>query len=53
MKRISVRLWMQMLLLIGITLGLLWIFQVVMLEQYYLYIQTGNITARNGISKGL
>ena len=43
MKRISVRLWMQMLLLIGITLGLLWIFQVVMLEQYYMYSQTRNI----------
>lgn len=43
MKKISVRLWMQMLLLIGITLGLLWIFQVVMLERYYLYSQTRNI----------
>lgn len=43
MKKISVRLWMQMLLLIGITLGLLWVFQVVMLEQYYLYSQTRNI----------
>ncbi|KUO69729.1 MAG: hypothetical protein APF77_09005 [Clostridia bacterium BRH_c25] len=43
MKSISVRLWMQMLFMIGITLGLLWLFQVVMLEQYYLYRQTGNI----------
>lgn len=43
MKKISVRLWMQMLLLIGITLGLLWILQVVMLEKYYLYSQTRNI----------
>jgi len=43
MKKISVRLWMQMLLLIGITLGLLWIFQVIMLERYYLYSQTRNI----------
>ena len=43
MKKISVRLWMQMLFLIGITLGLLWIFQVVMLERYYLYSQTRNI----------
>ncbi|HYE81158.1 MAG TPA: ATP-binding protein [Clostridia bacterium] len=43
MKSISIRLWMQMLLLIGITLGLLWLFQVVMLERYYLYRQTGNI----------
>lgn len=34
---------MQMLLLIGITLGLLWIFQVVMLEKYYMYSQTRNI----------
>lgn len=48
MKKISVRLWMQMLLLIGITLGLLWIFQVVMLEQYYLYSQTRNIE-RQGV----
>lgn len=43
MKKISVRLWMQMLLLIGVTLGLLWFFQVVMLEKYYLYSQTRNI----------
>ncbi len=43
MKSISIRLWMQMLLLIGITLGLLWIFQVVMLEKYYMYSQTRNI----------
>jgi signal transduction histidine kinase len=43
MKKISVRLWIQMLLLIGITLGLLWVFQVVMLERYYLYSQTRNI----------
>lgn len=43
MKKISSRLWMQMLLLIGITLGLLWIFQVVMLEKYYMYSQTRNI----------
>lgn len=43
MKKISVRLWIQMLLLIGITLGLLWIFQVVMLERYYLYSHTGKI----------
>lgn len=43
MKRISVRLWIQMLLLIGVTLGLLWFFQVIMLEKYYLYSQTGNI----------
>lgn len=43
MKKISVRLWIQMLLLIGATLGLLWIFQVVMLEKYYLYSQTRNI----------
>lgn len=43
MKKISVRLWMQMLLLIGVTLGLLWLFQVVMLEKYYLYSQTRNI----------
>lgn len=43
MKRISIRLWMQMLLLIGITLGLLWIFQVVMLEKYYIYSQTRSI----------
>jgi len=32
-----------MLLLVGITLGLLWIFQVVMLERYYLYSHTGKI----------
>ncbi|MDD3705164.1 MAG: HAMP domain-containing sensor histidine kinase [Clostridiaceae bacterium] len=43
MKKISVRLWIQMLMLIGITLGLLWVFQIVMLEQYYLYSQTRNI----------
>ena len=43
MKRISVRLWIQMLLLIVVTLGLLWFFQVIMLEKYYLYSQTGNI----------
>lgn len=43
MKRISVRLWIQMLLLIGVTLGLLWFFQVVMLEKYYLYSQTESI----------
>ncbi|HPA55107.1 MAG TPA: histidine kinase dimerization/phospho-acceptor domain-containing protein, partial [Bacillota bacterium] len=43
MKKISYRLWVQMLLLIGITLGLLWVLQVVMLEQYYLYSQTRNI----------
>lgn len=43
MKKISVRLWMQMLLLIGITLGFLWFFQVIMLENYYLYSQTRNI----------
>lgn len=43
MKKISVRLWIQMLLLIGVTLGLLWLFQVIMLEKYYLYSQTRNI----------
>lgn len=43
MKKISVRLWVRMLLLIGITLGLLWIFQVIMLERYYLYSHTGKI----------
>lgn len=43
MKKISVKLWMQMLLLIGITLGILWFFQVVMLEKYYMYRQTANI----------
>ncbi len=43
MKRISIRLWVQMLLLIGITLGLLWFFQIVMLERYYLYSQIRNI----------
>jgi signal transduction histidine kinase len=34
---------MQMLLLIAITLGLLWFFQVVILEQYYMHSQTRNI----------
>lgn len=43
MKKISIRLWIQMLLLIGVTLGLLWLFQVAMLEKYYLYSQTRNI----------
>lgn len=43
MKKISVRLWIQMLFLIGVTLGILWVFQVVMLEKYYLYSQTRNI----------
>ena len=43
MKKISVRLWVQMLLLIGITLGLLWFSQIVMLERYYLYSQVRNI----------
>lgn len=43
MRKISVRLWIQMLLLIGVTLVLLWFFQVVMLEKYYLYSQTGSI----------
>ncbi|MGE5677621.1 MAG: HAMP domain-containing protein, partial [Pseudomonadota bacterium] len=43
MKKISVKLWMQMLLLIGLTLGILWLFQVVMLEKYYMYRQTANI----------
>lgn len=43
MKKISIKLWMQMLLLIGVTLGILWFFQVVMLEKYYMYRQTANI----------
>ncbi|MGE5631518.1 MAG: sensor histidine kinase [Caulobacteraceae bacterium] len=43
MKKISARLWTQMLLLIALTLGLLWIFQVVMLDKYYIYRQTNNI----------
>lgn len=46
MKRISVRLWVQMLFLIGVTLGALWFFQVVMLEKYYLYSQTKSIKAQ-------
>lgn len=43
MKKISARLWIQMLLLIGITLALLWVFQVEMLDRYYIYSQTNNI----------
>lgn len=43
MRKISSRLWAQMLLLIGITLALLWIFQVKMLDKYYIYSQTNNI----------
>ena len=43
MTKISTKLWILMLILIGVTLTLLWFFQIEFLDKYYIDKQVGNV----------
>lgn len=49
MTKISTKLWILMLILIGVTLMLLWFFQIEFLDKYYINKQVGNVIHEGNI----